>query len=56
MVYVSAEVKQMILLQMACKGLSLVAKDFPNAAAEPEVAKCTATEDNKDDGMGLPLP
>ena len=52
MVYVSAQVKHMLLSQTACKGLGLVAQDFPNAAMQPEVAKCTATEDNEDDGRG----
>ena len=47
---VLAQVKHMLLLQMACKGL--MAKDFPNATMQPNVAKCTATEDNEDDGRG----
>ena len=29
-----------------------MAKDFPIAAMQPEVAECTVTEDNKDNGRG----
>ena len=38
------------------KIIGLGAKDFPNAAVQPEVAKCTATKDNKDDGRGCDCP
>ena len=56
MVYFSAQVKHMLLFQTAFIGLGLVAKDFSNAAAQPEVAKCMATEDDKDDGRGSNFP
>ena len=51
-----AQVKHMLLSQTACKCLGLVAKDFLNAAMQPEVAECTATEDDKDDGRGCGCP
>ena len=56
MAYVSAQVKQMLLSQTACKGLGLIAKDFPKVAAQPEVAKCTATEDEGDNSRGCDCP
>ena len=56
MVYVLALVKHILLSQTACKGLRLVAKDFPNAAVQPEVVKCTATVDNEEGGRGCDCP
>ena len=56
MVYVLAQVKHLLLSQTVCKEPGLGAKDFPNAAAQPGVAKCTATEDDKDDGRGCNCP
>ena len=56
MVYVLAQVKHMLLSQTACKCLGLVDKGFLNAAMQPEVAECTATEHDKDDGRGCGCP
>ena len=56
MVYVSPEVKHMLLSQSACKGLGLVAKEFPNMEEAAEAAKCTASESDDDDGRGCDCP
>ena len=49
MVYVSGQVKHVLLSQTACKELGLVPKDFPNSTVPSEAAKCTATDDDDDD-------
>ena len=54
--YVLVQLKQMLLSETICKGLGLLAKDFPNAPAQPEVAKCMATEDDKYHGIGCDCP
>ena len=56
MVYVSAHIKNMLLSKTACKGLGLVTKEIPNSTMQPGIAECTATEDDKDDGMGCDCP
>ena len=56
MVYMSAQVKNMLLSQTACKGLGLVTKEIPNSTMQPGIAERTATEDDKDDGMGCDCP
>merc|ERR1712127_803254 len=56
MVYVSPEVKHMLLSQSACKGLGLVTREFLNTARAAEAAKCTALESEEDDGRGCDCP
>ena len=56
MVYVSAQIKKMLLSQTACKGLGLVTKEFPNSTTQPGIAECTATEKNQEDGRGFYCP
>ena len=56
MVYVSAQVKQILLSQTACKGLCLMTKDFTKVTVQPQVAKCTATKNDKDDDLGCNCP
>ena len=56
MVYVSPDVKHMLLSQTACKGLGLVGKEFPNVTEPAEVAKCTSLESGDDEGWGCNCP
>ena len=44
MVYVSPDVKHMLLSPTGCKGLGLVDKEFPNVMEPAEAAKCTSLE------------
>ena len=56
MVYVSAQVKNMLLSQTAFKGLRLVTEEFPNSTMQSGIAECTATEEDEDDGRGCDCP